>query len=479
MANEPEKQTGATGTELPVEEPANEELESEHPRLWEIFRQALDKARREKQPAATQQQKGRDRSKSLFLLVGAAVAVLLLFLGVFSSPNATKNSASGRRPGTPDLGRRETPGQRPGNQMGSVTPLMSAETGQGDLSKNQEVTPEDVNRTARPAQTAPNPVRPPAAKPPAGNPEQYAIGQIDFSDPAKGQMGPPVPPQPPRSSAAGTATDHDGLREHALVFVRSAQAAPSEASPALATEKAEESSPTLDLPAGPRIVARLQAAVSSAARAPVVAAIEYNYERDGEIVVPAGAKALGSLQQADRSGFVALHFDTLEMPDGTTAKIDGTAMSLSYGALKGTVSGKKTGTRFLVRAFTGLGTVAAYLVAPGGGNGFNGPLSESDLLRERVATNIGIAGDQELTNLAFNENIVVTIPGNTRFYLVLQKGSSAGRAGSSAASASLQTATNTRMPTVEELRELMQLRRELSEMYQTSSPQAVQPQPQQ
>ena len=41
-----------------------------------------------------------------------------------------------------------------------------------------------------------------------------------------------------------------------------------------------------------RLVARLQSVVTSAVKAPVVAAIEYNYERDGEIVVPAGAKAL-------------------------------------------------------------------------------------------------------------------------------------------------------------------------------------------
>jgi hypothetical protein len=239
----------------------------------------------------------------------------------------------------------------------------------------------------------------------------------------------------------------------------------------------EESGLTLDLPAGTRIVARLQSVVSSAVRTPVVAAIEYNYERDGEIVVPAGAKALGSLQQAERSGYVAIHFDTLEMPDGTTAKIDATAMSLTYGALRGTVSGKKTGTRFLVRAFTGLGTVATYLVGGGGGNGFNGPLSESALLRDRIATNIGIAGDQELTNLAFNQNIVVTIPGNTRFYLVLQKSSSAGTAGTSLASSPTQTATNARLPSLEELRELVQLRRELSEMYQASSPQAATQQP--
>ena len=99
MAQEPENHASATAEQLPVEEAANEEPEIERPpRLREVFRQALERARREQKPAVTQQQKGRDRSKSLFLLVGAAIAMLLLFLGVFSSPNATKNPAAGRRP---------------------------------------------------------------------------------------------------------------------------------------------------------------------------------------------------------------------------------------------------------------------------------------------------------------------------------------------------------------------------------------------
>ena len=112
-------------------------------------------------------------------------------------------------------------------------------------------------------------------------------------------------------------------------------------------------------------------------------------------------------------------------------------------------------------------------------NGLNGPLSESALLRERLATNIGVAGDEELTSLAFHQNIVVTIPGNTRFYLVLQKGSSAGTPGTSVTSTSTQTAANTRLPSLEELRELIQLRRELNEMYQTSGQPSAAPQPQQ
>jgi len=72
-----------------------------------------------------------------------------------------------------------------------------------------------------------------------------------------------------------------------------------------------------------------------------VAAIEYNYEKDGQIVVPAGTKALGTLQQADRSGYVAIHLPCTSLPDGATRKSIGGAMSLTYGPLKGNVSGER------------------------------------------------------------------------------------------------------------------------------------------
>jgi hypothetical protein len=258
-----------------------------------------------------------------------------------------------------------------------------------------------------------------------------------------------------------------------LVFVRNAQNTPTSSDAKLVPAALEESPLNVELPAGTRLVGRLQAAVSTALKTPVIAAIEYNYERDGKIVVPAGAKALGTLQQADRSGNVAIRFDSLQMPDGSTQDIEAIAMSLAYGPLKGNVSGKRTGTRFLVRTFTGLGTVASYLVGAGGSTGFNGPLSESALLRDRIATNIGIAGDQEVNSLAFNQNIFVTVPGNTRFYLVIQKGTPSGETKMRSASA-IQT-NQKQLPSVEELRELLQLHRELSEMYlQPTAPGTVQ-----
>jgi hypothetical protein len=219
-------------------------------------------------------------------------------------------------------------------------------------------------------------------------------------------------------------------------------------------------------------VARLQAAASTAVKAPVVAAVEYNYERDGEIVVPAGTKAFGELQQANRNGIVAVRFHTLELPDGTSEKIDGTAMSLQYGPLKGSVSGSNKAKRILVRSLTGVGTMAAYLVGgPGGFSGASGQLNNSILLRERIASNAGLAGEQEMMNLALNEQIVVTVPANTRFFIVLQDSGGGertpGRTTPTGAQPGVQYAAsaNSSLPTAQELRELIELKSELNRMY--------------
>src|ERR1035441_5868272 len=235
--------------------------------------------------------------------------------------------------------------------------------------------------------------------------------------PAPAQTPPPVPAR----------NEGDALKKSSLVFVSSNSGASASvvrpvsgtAEPALLERKA-----TALLPNGSRLVARLQSAVSTAVKAPVVAAIEYNYERDGEIIVPAGTKAFGELQQSNRNGDIGIRFHTLQMPDGTTKKIDAGSMSLTYGPLRGSVSGGNGLKRVLVRSITGVGTMAAYLVGgPGGLGGASGQLDNSILLRERIASNAGLAGEQEVQGLATNENIVVSVPGNTRFFVVLLAGS--------------------------------------------------------
>jgi len=103
----------------------------------------------------------------------------------------------------------------------------------------------------------------------------------------------------------------------------------------------------LGLSAGTRLRARLESAASTAVRTPVLAVLEYTYERDGQIVVPAGAKAVGHIQEADRSGYVRIQFESLMMPDGATVPIQAVATDLDMRPLKGKVEGKNTGKSVL------------------------------------------------------------------------------------------------------------------------------------
>jgi hypothetical protein len=97
-------------------------------------------------------------------------------------------------------------------------------------------------------------------------------------------------------------------------------------------------------------------------------------------------------------------------------------------------------------------------------------MDNSILLRERVAQNIGIAGEQELTSLAYSQDVVVTVPGNTRFYTVLQSptGQAARPAVTPASSAPLSQLAQPagdQLPSAAELRELIALKQELNRMY--------------
>ena len=450
--------------EHPESESSHEELPVEgqaRPSVKAIFRQAFEKAKRQEQPA-NRSGLGRDRSRSMLLLGAAGVVLLLLFFMVFSSPNRSQKQMNAKARGAADLGRRTTPGEAL-SQAGSSTPLMNAQATQPDEGDTKQVTATDVNNTAKPVQAS-VPVRPNASVPiqqpkgiaAAAAEHPYALGQIDVADlPVR---------EHPAQVASITKEESDDLRKPSLVFVRNAQIPSGSGVTRMQTGMIEEPVNRLELPAGTHLIARLQSVVTSAVKAPVVASIEYNYERDGEIIVPAGAKAVGTLQDADRSGNVGIRFNSIEMPDGTTQKIDATAMSLSYGPLKGTVSGKRSGTNFLVRSFTGLGQAATYLV----GGGLGAPLSESAFLRDRIATNIGIAGDQELNGLTFNQNIVVSVPGNTRFYLVMAQDSAVPEP-QTQPTATQKTAaapSTANPPSLDELRQLLQLRQEMNAMYQ-------------
>ena len=81
-------------------------------------------------------------------------------------------------------------------------------------------------------------------------------------------------------------------------------------------------------------------------------------------------------------------------------------------------NGTNVGKKFLTRTLTGVGTIAAFVV---GGRGLGGQVDNSTLLRERLSSNIAMGGEQQLAMLAYQQHIVITLPANTRFYLVLNE----------------------------------------------------------
>jgi hypothetical protein len=178
-----------------------------------------------------------------------------------------------------------------------------------------------------------------------------------------------------------------------------------------------DAAPVLEMTPGARIEAKLETQISSAVQAPVVAVVEYTYAIGERIVVPAGARVYGQVQQADRSGFVGVKFDEIELLDGQREKIEAIGTGLDLGPIKGTVYGKNTGKNFLIRAASGIGSLAATLV----GNNSSAAFSEGDLLRERVSENIGDAGDSELMSLNLTSRVVVSVPADTKIYIVFTK----------------------------------------------------------
>src|SRR5262249_42790188 len=180
------------------------------------------------------------------------------------------------------------------------------------------------------------------------------------------------------------------------------------------------------------------------------------------------AKVIGDVQQASAEGYVSVRFHTLQMPNGREEKIEGTGVALDYRPLKGEVSGKNTGKKVLSRTLSGVGTIAAYVVG-GGGTGLTRTITGETLLRDRVAGNIALAGEQELMNAAYAQNISVTVPANTRFYVVLQKAAVNTPAPTASSQSAERPTQSLGIPTAQELRELMNLRREINGMYQESN----------
>jgi hypothetical protein len=378
------------------------------------------------------------------LVIGAGIVLVLLLLafnGISrkSSPGPRTAARNGSQPTQPpSIGR--TPS--------SMTPILDTGRSPEQDADGSLVNPAQIGRTAI-KQVKPSPGTNLGSVRPFDNAQPWQPAPFQpGSQPVELGGSPAV-----ATEAVETRSEHDAMDKASLVFVRNNSAS-------AVSSKSQDTAMPIDwgigLAPGTRLRARLESAVSTAVRTPVVAVIEYNYEQNGEIVIPAGAKAFGRLEAADRSGYVGVRFDSLMMPDGSSVSLDAAATDLQLRPLRGKVEGKHTGKNILVRSFAGVGEIAATLVGRGS---LNQPLSEGDLLRERVSNNIGQSSDQTVANLALTEHIVVSVPADTEIYVILQK---AAKENVQSLRSQLPSQTLSQ-PSIEELRQLMQLQRELNQ----------------
>ncbi len=353
---------------------------------------------------------GIGKNKLLLLGCGLGIAVLFFVFTAIVGKSPKKRTAGIQ----PAQGVKQESTQ---HSQGSVTPVMETVRLPAPDNSSGQLGPNDIRRTrtlgGRVATNASADLTqgPTVAKTTAvsslGNVPSFADTQQKWEDPQPyGQATP--------ASASQTQQQQNALKEPSLVFVRSQ----AQSQAATTTTRSDDIvASLLEMTPGTRIQAKLQTQISSAVQAPVVAIVEYTYAVGDKVIIPAGARVYGQLQQADRSGLVSVKFDEIELLDGAREKIEAIGTGLDLGPIRGDVSGKNTGKNFLVRAASGMGSVLAQIA----GNNNSAAFSEGDMLRERLAENIGTAGDSEVMNLNANSRIVVSVPADTKIYIVFTK----------------------------------------------------------
>jgi hypothetical protein len=351
-------------------------------------------------------------SKGKLLLLGGGLAVAVLFFIITAIAGHTPKKQIAAKPQSQQQKQAET---KPAK--GSVTPVMdTVRTAAPDNAAGQ-LGPGDIRRTrALTGSTAPQSSsvaadNSAAAKPRAGR----TLASVPTFEDTQQKWEDPAPYGEASNQTAAQTQQQNALKEPSLVFVRSVSQ--SSGGTLSNTSASVDATPRLDLTPGTRIEAKLETQISSAVLTPVVAVVEYTYEIGDKIVLPAGARVYGSLQQADRSGLVSVKFEEVELLDGAREKIEAVGTGLDLGPIKGSVYGKNTGKNFLVRAASGIGSVLAEVA----GNNSSAAFSESDMLRERLAENIGTAGDTEVMSLNANSRVVVSVPADTKIYIVFTK----------------------------------------------------------
>jgi len=367
---------------------------------------------REAEPSAAPTEankRGPDKTKVLLLGCGLAAVLFFVFTMLVARSPHKKQATQIRQP-------QQAQQQGGAKPPAGIAPLMTPVNKPEVADNSGQLTLDDIKRM-RSQDSSSNSLQakhePYASSPSRGGNSLAAVPS--FAD-TQQKWEDPRPYGESREIKAPNAQQEQALlKETSLVFVRSQSQSQTTSSASAGLAGADE--PFLNVTPGSRILAKLKTEISTADATLVVAQVEYTYAIGDQTILPAGAEIYGHVQQADRAGNVSVKFEEVDLLDGRKEKIEAVGKDLDMGPIRGKVYGKNTGKNLLVRSVSGIGSTMAMVF----GTNTSSAFSQDDLIRERLAENIGTAGDSEIMNMALNSREYVSVPAETRIYIVFTK----------------------------------------------------------
>ena len=250
---------------------------------------------------------GKDQTNKMLMIGGAILVLLVVFFGFISTKGTTKKKAVGDTAGKPNLGRVVTP-----SAPGQLVPADKMEV-QSSPAKTGSLEANDIEKTktakaglSGASETSSSTQRSPAAV-------SKTLGEVaPFQQPNTDaehlkNWSPEPYPGTGRSSngeeSQATQKEQEEFSKPSMIFVAH------ETSGAMKNGLQLPAQPdNFGLQSGYHVAARLESMASTALHAPVTAVIEYNYERDGRVLIPAGSRAVGKITLAVASGILNIEF---------------------------------------------------------------------------------------------------------------------------------------------------------------------------
>lgn len=201
-----------------------------------------------------------------------------------------------------------------------------------------------------------------------------------------------------------------------IIFAASAASSqPSTAATATTTTSGAPANPVTNfgLEPGFHVEAHLESSASTLGGTPVVAVVEYNYEKDGTVLIPAGSRAVGKLSAASSTGLVNMSFTELYLPDGERVPIHAVGLDEHLHLIKGKVTGRNTGKELALAALTGLGSIGATFASPNSGSA----ISQQQIAEMQIANNAGQGVNQVIEQMHVTQHVVVTVPAGVPLFL--------------------------------------------------------------